>query len=870
MNGKRRWYRADLHLHTPGSRDYEETGVSYLDWLRKVVERGLDIVAITDHNTVAGISAIRTELEWLTRMEQQNRLTPEERARLAEWRELGNKVVVLPGFEFTATFGFHILGIFPPGTPVRQLEHLLLSLKIPANKLDEGSTETGAGTDVLSAYRIIREAGGLVIAAHANSTHGVAMRNFPFGGQTKIAYTQDANLDALEITDYDRAHRSTARFFNGSKNEYSRRMHCTQGSDAHRLTMDPRNPKRLGIGDRVTELLLDEPTWENIASVIRSKQFDRVRPAQPQDRGFEALDVVREEGETLTQSFQENASKRGGKLNSVLGDICAFANTAGGSVYVGARAGKGKIKGLENVIETEREIRTELEARITPPLEVRTEVLQSLDAKVLRVSVRKGSDIPYALDGHLFYVRGEGETTLAVRDEIVALVREALGFTAEEIESVEPEFATDDELPEAPELAVAADAGSDEEVAGTVPLAASSDSGAGDGRRRRRRRRGGRDRRNGQAVAPVTDVADDIDDLDDEDLEPEFAETPVAYPVEMAPVAPVPEIIQPLPVVAVVDMPVAVEMAAAKPVRKRTSRSKKPVETGEAPLLAELTEEPVATERPMAVMETVAPPPEVTVVVDEPAKPARKRTGRTKKATEVVTEAVTEMAAEATQPVAALPAPEPAAASVVEPVIAVAAEAGVAVAPAKPARKRTTKKSAGETSTVPTEAVAIPAANPAPVALEAAPPAAQRTSRRRTSKQESAPAPQPVIALPAVLADDPFYLPQVGVEITATEVRGGVRHHTIRDLRNGHVVHDVTRKGARKLWSYAIQQKEDHPLNPVKLVWNGNVAMVHKESRAGKVRFDLALRDGDTLRVFYGVTDDGMQGRWEQFLDEDR
>ena len=91
---------------------------------------------------------------------------------------------------------------------------------------------------------------GLVIAAHANSTHGVAMRNFPFGGQTKIAYTQDPNLDALEVTDLDRSSRSTARFFNGSKSEYPRRMHCLQGSDAHRLTMDPKNPKRLGIGDR--------------------------------------------------------------------------------------------------------------------------------------------------------------------------------------------------------------------------------------------------------------------------------------------------------------------------------------------------------------------------------------------------------------------------------------------------------------------------------------------------------------------------------------------------------------------------------------------------------------------------------------------
>ncbi|MFN3982772.1 MAG: PHP domain-containing protein, partial [Caldilinea sp.] len=274
---QRRWYKVDLHLHTPASHDYEEPGVSYLDWLRKVVEQGLEIVAITDHNTVAGISAIRKELDWLTQLEVQGRLTAQERERLQAWREAGNQVLVLPGFEFTATFGFHILAIFPPETSVRELEHILLSMKVPASKLDIGSTETGATTDVLTAYRIIHEAGGLVIAAHANSTHGVAMRNFPFGGQTKIAYTQDLNLDALEVTDLDRPGRSTARFFNGSKSEYPRRMHCLQGSDAHRLTMDPRNPKRLGIGDRATELLLDEPTFDAIAALLRSKQFDRVR-----------------------------------------------------------------------------------------------------------------------------------------------------------------------------------------------------------------------------------------------------------------------------------------------------------------------------------------------------------------------------------------------------------------------------------------------------------------------------------------------------------------------------------------------------------------------------------------------------------------
>ena len=95
---------------------------------------------------------------------------------------------------------------------------------------------------------MINEAGGIVIAAHANSTNGVAMRGMNFGGQTRIAYTQDKNLHALEVTDLDqKGPRTTAAFFNGTKPEYPRRMHCIQGSDAHRLSTDPIRKKILGL-----------------------------------------------------------------------------------------------------------------------------------------------------------------------------------------------------------------------------------------------------------------------------------------------------------------------------------------------------------------------------------------------------------------------------------------------------------------------------------------------------------------------------------------------------------------------------------------------------------------------------------------------
>lgn len=607
---QRRWTKVDLHLHTPASHDFEEPNVTYLDWMRAVAAKGLEIVAITDHNTVAGIGAIRREIEWLAQLERTNRLTEEERQRLAEWRELSNQVLVLPGFEFTATFGFHILGIFPPETSVRHLEHILLDLKVPADKLDAGSTETGSATDVLTAYKTIRAAGGLVIAAHANSTHGVAMRNFPFGGQTKIAYTQDPNLDALEVTDLDKGPRSTARFFNGNKAEYPRRMHCFHGSDAHRIKADPKNPRRPGIGDRASEFLLDDISFEAVAALLRSKQFDRTRPYRAVDAPVDTLAAAREEGPSLVQSFHESASQRSGKLTAILSDICAFANTTGGAVYIGAGPRKVKPRGLDNPAEVQQEILVGLDERITPPLEVKCDVMTSQGAKVLRIQVPKGPERPYCLDDQKYYIRDEAETTLAVRDELVALVREAL-----------------------------------------------DENGGG---------------------------------------------------------------------------------------RYGTRRERKPDE--------------------------------------------RRRNERSERA-------------------------------------------------------------------VPNNGHGRPIAPAPSVAIAASP---------------SAVAPSvPTPGLAALSPDDAFYLPQIGVEIVATEERNGTKFHSIRDLRNGHVIHNVTRKGARKLWSYAIEQVEDHPLDANQVNWRGDVGLVHMETRAGKVRYDLALRENGKLRVFYGVTEDGMEGRWADFIQDD-
>ena len=599
----------DLHLHSMASADWKEPGVTWLDWLYKCEQRGLDVVAITDHNTVAGVAQLRKEIERLQWLEAENRLRPNERRELDEYRRLGDRILVLPGFEFTATFGFHVLGIFPPETSVRQLEHILLDLNVPADRLDQGSTEVGATTDVLTAYKIIRQAGGIVLAAHANSTHGVAMRDFPFGGQTKIAYTQDINLHALEITDLEsRSTRATSRFFDGSKPEYPRRMRCVQGSDAHRLNRDLNDKNRFGIGDRVTEIKLSStPSFRAIKTVFESNDYALTRPYRRKDEPFDHIAAAREQGPNIVQAFHERMTRQGGRLFTVLSDVVAFANTHGGTVYLGVGINPGPPLGIEDVDEAILELRREIESKVVPPLDVEIDALETQERQVVRIRVPEGRDKPYCLDDSRIYLRLESDTVQAVRDEIVRLVRRALLERGELVEPAKP----------------------------ASPAPAESSKGRGRGRR----------------------------------------------------------------------------SGEGKPAS---------VEPAPAPVVAA---------------------PEETVVVE------------------------------------AFPAP-----------------------------------------------------------ME--------------------PDPEPGLRPP-----------KVGVQIVDVRDRGGVRYYTIRDLRNGSSVQNVTLKSARRLWRYAISQHEQSAPKADAIQWAGDVGLVKAEKRAGKQRYDFAQRMPDgSVAVYYGVTEEGCDDPWRQFL----
>ncbi|CAN5151770.1 hypothetical protein BH23CHL1_BH23CHL1_16600 [soil metagenome] len=605
------WYRIDLHIHTPASADYQTPDVTLLDILRQAEARGADLIAFTDHNSVRGYANLWRDIEDLELLEALQRIAPDEQARLDEFRRILSKMRVLLGVEFTATFGFHILAIFPEGTSIRHAEHTLLSLNIPEDKIDLGSGEVGATTDVLSAYEMLSDAGALVIPAHVNSTHGVAMQHLPFGGQTKIAFTQSPLIAALEATDLENSsRRSTAKFFNGSKPDYARRMHVIQGSDAHRLHRDPNRETNLGVCDRMTEMQLIEPTFEALKALFESDNFSRVRPFRPSQDPYDFIRTARSEGETIVQAFHEQPPKRRGRLSPIVRDVVALANGHGGTVFVGLSSKATEdVAGVEDATAEAQKIREDIARHASPPISISADIHSTGGKQVVIVSVPPGPEKPYAVAPGNIFVRQEGETTLAHRDEIVELVK--IG-----------DAQRNDAIPQ---------------------------------------------------LAPRASGPEPIDD-----------EPPVAT-------------------------------------RRRPSRAKR--------TQLEVTE--VEEERP----------------------------------------------------------------------------------------------------------------------------AARSTGGSESSDNDDNP--------------DDLPLPRTGVEIIESEDRDGIVYHSMRDLRNLKVVHNVTRDSARRLWRYAITQKENHPCEVNEVTWHSERGFWKAyKPRGGDVRFNLVYKTDNDLRVYYGVTEEGMDSEWRDLIPE--
>lgn len=53
-----RWWRCDLHLHTPASKDYKDADATAEAIVDRAVAVGLDLIAVTDHDSGQWVDSV--------------------------------------------------------------------------------------------------------------------------------------------------------------------------------------------------------------------------------------------------------------------------------------------------------------------------------------------------------------------------------------------------------------------------------------------------------------------------------------------------------------------------------------------------------------------------------------------------------------------------------------------------------------------------------------------------------------------------------------------------------------------------------------------------------------------------------------------
>lgn len=181
-----KWWRFDFHNHTPMSDDYgkgpnqeQDKLITPKDWLLNYMRKGIDCVAVTDHNSGKWIDQLKLALCELA----------------SEQHPDYHKLYLFPGVEITVQGNIHILAIYDLDKTSSDIDSLLGAVGYRDTKgKSDGCTES-------SAIKVIKEitvSGGLAIPAHVDQPNGLFTT---FSGNTLEQILDNKDIYAIEVKD---------------------------------------------------------------------------------------------------------------------------------------------------------------------------------------------------------------------------------------------------------------------------------------------------------------------------------------------------------------------------------------------------------------------------------------------------------------------------------------------------------------------------------------------------------------------------------------------------------------------------------------------------------------------------------------------
>jgi energy-coupling factor transporter ATP-binding protein EcfA2 len=279
-----RWWRLDIHAHTPASKDYgcdeghdsDAAKPTFREWIKAYVDAGIDGVVITDHNTHEGIDQARLALDDL-------------RSENPGMRD----IVLFPGVELTVAGGVHVLGIFAPAETAETINSLIARCNYDGTR--GGSTQTADAT-VVRAAQEIEKLGGLCVPAHADKNAGIFTRS-----QLELPTLEQSNIIAVEIVD-------DAKVATAERHGWVALL----GSDAHFLNTDgcPPEQEAKAPGTHYTWLKAERLDLEGLKLALTDSQESirraRGRSADPNETPHGFINQIGITHKNTTEIFSFN------------------------------------------------------------------------------------------------------------------------------------------------------------------------------------------------------------------------------------------------------------------------------------------------------------------------------------------------------------------------------------------------------------------------------------------------------------------------------------------------------------------------------------------------------------------------------------
>ena len=236
--------KADLHVHTPASSDMgpDWRSARPRDVVNFALAADLDIIAVTDHNTIDWCDPVREAAS-------------------------DTRLHVLPGAEISTRHG-HLLAIFDEATDVADIRELLIRADFTRDRYGSLEAASSLGMDELAVR--INEMGGIAVPAHVNGPKG--LMTFPIADERRRVASSSA-IRAFEITDPSRR----LEYEEGKTAEMDRRITCIMGSDCRSPSSSTHELN--AIGSRFTNLKMDEVSIYGIRQALIDPRM-RVRLPQ--------------------------------------------------------------------------------------------------------------------------------------------------------------------------------------------------------------------------------------------------------------------------------------------------------------------------------------------------------------------------------------------------------------------------------------------------------------------------------------------------------------------------------------------------------------------------------------------------------------